>query len=309
MFNLSNFLILPKLFNKELLLCSEIDFLLNEKEEPLNHYIVTSEAAHNLLKQTAHETKHIASEISSKLDKKILDVELQLSTILSTISEAVIITDSNGIILESNVGANDTFKCPDGLVGKSINEFIPTLDSLDVSKKCIQTRGLTYHKYELRIELSINRFDDNKIIYIIRDKTKEFEVNRVLDNERRLLNTVMNSVDDFVLVKDSNDKWVLLNDCGKKLFGFSDREYLNKTTEEIINTFPDLAKCINMQHRLTDNICWDSKEPIRTKEKLVISGVESTYDVIKTPLFYNNESKRDLVIIGRNITQLNDCCS
>ena len=66
MFNLSNFLVLPKLFNKELLLCSEIDFLLNEKEEPLNHYSVTSEAAHNLLKKTKHKTTHIKTEISSK---------------------------------------------------------------------------------------------------------------------------------------------------------------------------------------------------------------------------------------------------
>ena len=239
---------------------------------------------------------------------QIINIENKLSTILSNISEAIIITDSAGNIKESNKSAKNIFKISDSFDNKNILEFLPSLETLDKNRDCIQCRALTSQKYELRVELSINSIEDNQIVYVIRDKTKEFEDHRLLDNERRLLNTVMNSVDDFVLVKDCENRWILLNECGRKLFGFFDREYLNKTTEEIIGTFPELSKCINMQHRLTDNLSWESKEPVRTKEELMINGVSNVYDVIKTPLFYNNESKRDLVIIGRNITNLSECC-
>ncbi len=282
--------------------------LLGNSDKEIQPEIQATDAIHDLLLRRVNETAVLATGISNKLDKKIINIENKLSTILSNISEAIIITDSAGNIKESNKSAKNIFKISDSFDNKNILEFLPSLETLDKNRDCIQCRALTSQKYELRVELSINPIDDDQIVYVIRDKTKEFEDHRLLDNERRLLNTVMNSVDDFVLVKDCENRWILLNECGRKLFGFFDREYLNKTTEEIIGTFPELSKCINMQHRLTDNLSWESKESVRTKEELMINGVSNVYDVIKTPLFYNNESKRDLVIIGRNITNLSECC-
>jgi len=293
--------------NHALLYCADHDIVGNSDKE-IQPEIQATDAIHDLLLRRVNETAVLATGISNKLDKKIINIENKLSTILSNISEAIIITDSAGNIKESNKSAKNIFKISDSFDNKNILEFLPSLETLDKNRDCIQCRALTSQKYELRVELSINPIDDDQIVYVIRDKTKEFEDHRLLDNERRLLNTVMNSVDDFVLVKDCENRWILLNECGRKLFGFFDREYLNKTTEEIIGTFPELSKCINMQHRLTDNLSWESKEPVRTKEELMINGVSNVYDVIKTPLFYNNESKRDLVIIGRNITNLSECC-
>lgn len=76
----------------------------------------------------------------------------------------------------------------------------------------------------------------NGIVINSRDFTQHLALQEALRNSRNFLNAVINSASDPMFVKDSNYKWVLVNDAFCRLTGYEREALLGKTAFDI---FPD----------------------------------------------------------------------
>lgn len=115
---------------------------------------------------------------------------------------------------------------------------------------------------------------------------------------------VIDAVNDFILIKDRTGRWKTLNKFAQDLYGFSKiTDFYEKTDEEIANEFPHhkigLLNCIE-----TDNQAWESKSYFRATESFEINNQMRHFDIVKTPVFDEDGNRKELIIIGRDITDL-----
>ena len=115
------------------------------------------------------------------------------------------------------------------------------------------------------------------------------------------LYSIMDSIEDFVLVKDGQGYWKRLNRFGQQLYNFKESDYFNHTSEQLILKHPKLSKHLNTC-LASDNAAWTKKSASRSEE----SYDGRVFDMIKTPLFDADNSRRELIIVGRDITELQE---
>lgn len=285
-------------------------------------------ATFNELQIVVQETTSLANNISTQLENRLHTRELQLTTLLYVITEAIVITDQSGKIQEWNTGAEMLFGyTKDEAIGQPVvmlahkaddKEVIRAgFDQTDHSDKCNihKIRNITCnHKNGTPIlaELSVNIFPDTSnntsgMIAIIRDVTEQHKERQQHEKERALLKCVINSVMDVVMVKDPDGRWLLANKAAHDLYNFVDEDdYLNKTDFEIAKEFPQfapsLAECIK-----SDREAWENRRTTRTEEIVPDQmGQRQYFDVMKTPVYSDHSTKGVLVVAARNITQLKE---
>jgi two-component system sporulation sensor kinase A len=132
---------------------------------------------------------------------------------------------------------------------------------------------------------------------------KKREQLRKLTEEKQLMSTLINSMPDFVCLKDSKGRWLKVNDFGKKLYKLENVDYFGKNDKElgeIVPFFSEVFDCCV----ITDEETWKARELSRFEESFVTpEGEMKTFDVIKVPLFYENGERKGILTIGRDITQ------
>lgn len=114
--------------------------------------------------------------------------------------------------------------------------------------------------------------------------------------------SVIDAVNDLIIVKDGEGRWRTLNTFGENLYGFKREDYFNKTDLELAEEFPHLADGFRYC-AITDEKAWESKSYIREIETFTIDYSLRHFDVMKTPIFLPNGERKELVVIGRDITE------
>lgn len=177
-----------------------------------------------------------------------------------------------------------------GLFKKKIDLHIPhlhvsekiDLSSLDASLELLQTTSLSVGQAAL-------------------DAAKSLEM-QLEDSEVRLY-SIIDSINDFVCVKDGEGRYKIMNSFGESMYGWFNREYIGKTDYELIEEFPQfkdhLLCCV-----ASDIQTWENKTPLRTEEFAMLGGKTQVFDVIKTPVFNEDGTKKELIIVGRNVTEV-----
>ena len=117
--------------------------------------------------------------------------------------------------------------------------------------------------------------------------------------------SIIDAVNDIIIIKDGNGKWQTVNTRARELYGLTFDDYYNHTDEEIGISHPHhqegLYNCIK-----TDEEAWNSKTYYRDIESFEVNGKTVYFDVIKTPRFNSDESRKELIVIGRDITELKE---
>jgi two-component system sporulation sensor kinase A len=132
---------------------------------------------------------------------------------------------------------------------------------------------------------------------------KKREQLRKMAEEEQLMSTLINSMPDFVCFKDSQGRWLKVNDFGKKLYKLENVDYFGKTDKELGEIVPFFSEVFDYCV-ITDEEAWKAGELSRFEESFVTpEGETKTFDVIKVPLFYKNEERKGILTIGRDITQ------
>lgn len=117
--------------------------------------------------------------------------------------------------------------------------------------------------------------------------------------------TVIDKINDIVIIKDPQNKWITLNKVGQELFDLTIEDYYNKDDIEI---FENCTKCVLSvaDDTATDELGWASSDHYRKITLYKINGKFRYFDVIKSPVFHEDGSRKELIIIARDITELKE---
>lgn len=132
---------------------------------------------------------------------------------------------------------------------------------------------------------------------------KKEELNEVKRAEHQF-STLINSMVDFVCLKDGEGRWLETNIFGLKLFQLEHVDYKGKTDTELAEYTEFYRDALIYCQEVSDQAAWDNKEVTRCEETIPLpDGTNKTFDTIKLPLFNPDGSRKALVVIGRDITE------
>jgi len=133
---------------------------------------------------------------------------------------------------------------------------------------------------------------------------EDFYSTESFKNELELMKTLTNSSNDIFCIKDGGGRWLYANKENIELFEIEGIDYSGKKDS-------DLAKYSSFYYEAfmicenTDEIAWSNGVLTRADEKIHLSkGGYRVFDVIKVPVFNEDGSRKNLVVIGRDITEL-----
>lgn len=129
---------------------------------------------------------------------------------------------------------------------------------------------------------------------------------RSLENQLHLsfhrFYSMIDAIDDFVVIKDDQARWIALNKTGQHVFGWVHGEYYQKTSSELAELYPQFAPSLRFGSN-TDIHAWETHQPQRNEETFAIAcGQMQTFDVITTPVFNPDGTRKELIVVGRNVT-------
>jgi PAS domain S-box-containing protein len=118
-----------------------------------------------------------------------------------------------------------------------------------------------------------------------------------------LLRTMIAAIPDTVQVKDSEGRWLLANEAALRHFKIEGLDWFGKTDAEISKLAPeDTAANFELCQR-SDERAWRTTGLLRDLDRIPQpDGKTRFYDVIKVPLRHPDGSPKQLVVIGRDIT-------
>ena len=127
---------------------------------------------------------------------------------------------------------------------------------------------------------------------------------RMKESEEKLL-ALINASPDIICFKDASGAWIQANDSILNLYQIKNVDYHNKTEFELADyTAPIFQKAFRTCSA-TDEIAWNKEGASRSEEIIPDSeGANRVYDVLRIPLYTPDQSRRGLVVFGRDITEL-----
>jgi PAS domain S-box-containing protein len=124
------------------------------------------------------------------------------------------------------------------------------------------------------------------------------------ENELDLMRVLVNSTNDIFCIKDGEGRWLYANEEDLKLFELDGVDYRGKKDSELAS-FSEFYYDAFMACEDTDEQAWKNAVTSRSDEKIPLSsGGYRVFDVIKVPLFNDDRSRKNLVVVGRDITEL-----
>ena len=127
---------------------------------------------------------------------------------------------------------------------------------------------------------------------------------RLQDSECRFASTI-DSMTDLITVKDASGKWQTINKFGQQLMGLTESDYKGNTNEGMMYDFPHLASTLELCSH-TDSIAWKTKLPFRFEEGYETDQRLYHFDIVKTPIFFEDGTPKEIITIGRDITDSRD---
>ena len=142
-----------------------------------------------------------------------------------------------------------------------------------------------------------------KLVGSIQDITERVLINqKIMESEERL-RTLINATPDIICFKDGQGRWLMANDADLALFDLSDVDYVGKTDKELAD-YSEFHREAFLTCGTTDEVAWQAGGVSRGNEIIATPDQgQKVYDVIKVPMFYEDGSRRGLVVLGRDITR------
>lgn len=124
-----------------------------------------------------------------------------------------------------------------------------------------------------------------------------------VEEEREMLSSFINAMSDFISIKDGENRWLELNDFAYKLYNLNEADYSGKNDAELSELYPTyrehFLECVR-----TDEEAWAKRKPIQFEEILQLEEGERIFQVIKVPLFTKEGMRKNLFVIGRDVTDI-----
>lgn len=127
---------------------------------------------------------------------------------------------------------------------------------------------------------------------------------RLHESENRFTATI-DSIDDIIMVKDCDGRWCSINRFAQNLLGIRDHHYKGRTNEELSQMFPRLIQSFELCSR-TDELAWKKGAPYRFDQVIETEYSIYYFDVVKTPIFNEDGSRKEIITIGRDVTDVRE---
>ena len=141
-------------------------------------------------------------------------------------------------------------------------------------------------------------------VKISKDITAQKQSEEALRKNQERLRTLINATPDIICFKDGQGRWLEANEADLKLFQLEHVDYRGKKDSELAPYSPFYYDAF-MACEESDEISWQKGDISRGIEIIPLpTGTNKVYDVIKVPLFEKDGSRKGLVVLGRDITEM-----
>lgn len=142
------------------------------------------------------------------------------------------------------------------------------------------------------------------LLSVTKDITERKKALDALRESEEKLKVLINSTPDLICFKDGQGRWIQANNGLLDLYCLQGVDYYNKTEFELADFTADLYKDAFRNCGVSDELAWKGRKPLRTIEYIPdIHGNTHIFDVLKIPLFNTDNSRKGLVVFGRDITE------
>ncbi len=129
---------------------------------------------------------------------------------------------------------------------------------------------------------------------------KEVEVNLETINKR--LDILISAIPDSIFFKDSDGRWLAINDAAEQLFQLQDIPWKNKTELELADLNPDFRDA-HLACWADDETTWVNGRLTTFYESIITKEGQTRFlEVRKMPVYDPQGRRQGLTIIGRDIT-------
>jgi PAS domain S-box-containing protein len=253
-----------------------------------------------------------------KAEEKLKASEEKYQGLFECTTDGMLVLDARGEILDINTQALEIFGLKEeDMIGKNfLSMGLLTPKALSIVVKQFQellssTKSTTYETdirdkdgKEINVELSSfflikKEYEIDNFVLVIRDITERRQAEIKLSREHELLQTLMDTIPDFIYFKNVDNRYVLVNKAKATHMGVTSDEMIGKTDfdfrppDQARKNFEDDEEVINT-----------GKFVINKVEKVVThDGVEKWISVTKIPRFDTEGNIIGIMGISRDITE------
>ncbi len=125
---------------------------------------------------------------------------------------------------------------------------------------------------------------------------------RIRESEHRL-RSLINATPDIICFKDGEGRWLEANDAILERFSLGKVAYQGKTDQELAQYTDPVYREALLLSTEQDERTWQSRKVSRSEEKIKQPDrSEKIFDVIRAPGFDADHNRKNLVVLGRDIT-------
>ena len=147
---------------------------------------------------------------------------------------------------------------------------------------------------------------EERFLAMFMDETKSKQAENLLRESRLRLTTLINATPDVICFKDGEGRWLEANKADLELFQLENVDYRGKKDSELAPYSPFYYDAF-MTCEESDEIAWRKGSISRGEEVIPRpEGPPKVYDVLKIPLFNEDGSRKALIVLGRDITELKE---
>lgn len=268
-----------------------------------------------LWQQVRQQTQELTQRVRERT-AELEQAKARVETILNSSSDGIVLLSPAKGIQQTNLAFDSLFACePDAYFGQPLTVLVPpeaaplleqtiqaALDQNKVQRLEERVRRADGSLFEAEISLSKmshNHEEQPHLICTIRDISERKQAQAALAEERNLLRTLIDTVPDFIYIKDLQHRFLLNNAAHARSLGNrSPAELLGKTDVELFPT--DFSEQF---HRDEDELFRTGKPLLDHEERaLGVDGNLIWVSTTKVPLRNLQGEMIGLVGVGRDIT-------
>ncbi|MBX9975118.1 PAS domain S-box protein [Cytobacillus firmus] len=257
---------------------------------------------------------------NKQIEEDLQSTKQQLDLFLKNTVDSIIIFDLQRKIIKVNKAFEEIFGWKEQEV---IGRELPIIPDF-LQKKCMDIlQTIIKNRHVMSFETLRQRKDESLInvscfvspivnakgnvtafVSILRDITEHKRMEEALKESEKRLRTLINAMPDLVVFKDGQGRWLEANHQILSYFELQDVPYYGKKDSELAVHNPFHTATLSNCEK-TDQEAWENGRVTRGEEVIPQpSGKSIIFDVIKIPIFNSDGTRKGIVTIGRDITEM-----